>query len=119
MERIFRVGTVIVVVCIWLHLFCGPVQAFEAESYRLLSISKSERLVLISRVPDQRRFLLDAADVKITINDKPAEFEELAAFTIIRVEMELGRVRRQGFNLDGRARAIIVSDPNYKHGEGE
>ena len=117
MEGIFRAGVITVIACIWMHLFCGPAQAFEAGSYRLLSLSKSERLVLVSRIPDQRRFLLDATNVKVTINDKPAEFEELALFTIVQLQMDLGRVRRKGVNLDGHAREIVVSDPTENQGE--
>ena len=114
LKNIFRVSVIVIAVCVLTHVFCDPVQALEAGSYRLLSISKTERLVLVSRIPDQRRFLLDAAEVKITINDEPAEFEELTSFTVVQVEMELRRTRRKGVNLDGYAREIAISDPTER-----
>ena len=101
-------------VCICLHTFCDPVQALESGSYRLLSVSETETLVLVSRIPDQKKFLLDAAAVKITINDKPAEFKDLALFTIVQVQMDLRRIRKKGVNLDGRVLEIAVSDPTEK-----
>ena len=107
----YRAIVIIAAVFICVHLLCGPVQALESGSYRLLSISESEKLVLVSRIPDQRKFLLDAADVKVTINDKPAEFSDLALFTIVQVEMDLKRKRRKGVNVDGDAREIAVTDP--------
>ena len=110
-KNIFRVSVIVAVVCVWTHVFCEPAQALESGSYRLLSISQSERLILVSRIPDQRRFLLDAADVKVTINDEPAEFKDLTAFTVVQVDMELRRVRRQGVNLDGFAREIAIFYP--------
>ena len=116
-EKIFHVSVIIAAVCVLAHLLGGPVQALESGSYRLLSISETEKLVLISRVPDQKKFLLDAANVKVSINDKPAEFSDLALFTIVQVQMDLGRARRKGINLDGRAIEIAVSDPTEKQGE--
>jgi len=113
-ERIFQAGVIIIVTCVCMFMLCDQAQALESGSYRLLSISESEKLILVSRVPDQRRFLLDATDVKVTINDNPAEFKDLVSFTIIQVEMELRRIRRKGVNLDGFAREIAVSDPTEK-----
>ena len=107
------------VACIWMHVFCGPVQALEAGSYRLLSVSETEKLVLVSRIPDQKKFLLDAADVKITINDNPAEFKDLILFTIVQVQMDTGRKKRKGVNLDGNARVINISNPAQPQAEGE
>jgi len=104
-------GVVIAAACIWMHLLCCPVQALESGSYRLLSISETEKLVLISRIPDQKKFLLDAADVKVVINDKPAEFGELTLFTVVRVQMDLKKNKKKGVNIDGQAREITVSDP--------
>jgi len=94
-----------------MHVFYEPAQALESGSYRLLSISVSEELILVSRIPDQKKFLLDAADVKITINDKPGEFKDLVLFTVVRVQMDLGKKKRKGINIDGHAREITVYDP--------
>ena len=109
---IFHVSIIMVIACMLMHVFCGPVQALEAGSYRLLSVSETEKLVLVSRIPDQKKFLLDAADVKITINDEPAEFKDLILFTIVQVQMDLGKKKRKGVNLDGSARVINISDPD-------
>ena len=119
MKRIKPLLVIMAAACIWMHVFCGPVQALEAGSYRLLSVSETEKLVLVSRIPDQKKFLLDAADVKITINDKPAEFKDLILFTIVQVQMDTGRKKRKGVNLDGNARVINISDPAQLQAEGD
>jgi len=116
---LFQVCVIMAAVCIWMHVFCGPVQALESGSYRLLSVSETEKIVLVSRIPDRKKFLLDAADVKITVNDKPAEFKDLILFTIVQVQMDQRRIRRKGVNLDGRVSEIAISDPAEKHAEGE
>ena len=118
MKRI-KISVIMVAACLWIHAFCGPVQALEAGSYRLLSVSETEKLVLVSRIPDQKKFLLDAADVKITINDNPAELKDLVLFTIVQVQMDTVRKKRKGVNLEGSARVINVSDPTQPRAEGE
>jgi len=114
MVRIFYISVIIAVICVCMHVFCDPALALESGSYRLLSVSVSEELVLVSRIPDQKKFLLDAANVKITINDKPGEFKDLILFTVVQVEMDLGNKKRKGVNIDGRAREISISDPAGK-----
>ena len=118
-KSIFHASVIMAAACIWVHVFSGPVQALELGSYRLLSVSETEKLVLVSRIPDQKKFLLDAADAKITINDKPAEFKDLILFTIVQVQMDARRIRRKGVNLDGRASEIAISSPAEKQAEGE
>ena len=110
-NNIFRSGVIFVAACVWTHIFCSPAGALEAGSYRLLSVSESERLVLVSRIPDQKRFLLDATNVKVAVNDEPAEFKALTLFTVAQVQMELRRVKRKGINLDGLAIEIAISNP--------
>ena len=110
-KSIFKICVIMIAACIWMHVFCCPVQALEAGSYRLLSVSETEKLVLVSRIPDQKKFLLDAADVKITINDNPGELKDLILFTIVQVQIDTGKKKRKGVNLDGSAREINVSDP--------
>ena len=110
-KRIFQASVIIAVACFCMNVVCGSAQALESGSYRLLSISVSEKLVLVSRIPDQKKFLLDAADVKVAINDNPAEFKDLILFTVVKVQMDRGNNKRKGINIDGRAREIIVSDP--------
>jgi len=118
-ESIFHISVIMAAACLWIHVFCSPVQALESGSYRLLSVSETEKIVLVSRISDQKKFLLDAADVIITINDKPAEFKDLILFTIAQVQMDLRRIRRKGVNLDGRASEIAISNPAEKQAEGE
>jgi hypothetical protein len=113
-ERTFHISVIIIAACILMYIFCVPAQALESGSYRLLSVSVSEKLVLVSRIPDQKKFLLDAADVKITINDNTGEFDDLNLFTIVQVKMDLGKTKRKGVNIDGRAREIAISNPAEK-----
>jgi hypothetical protein len=110
-ERTIRISVIIAAACFWMHVFCGPVQALEAGSYRVLSISETEKLILVSRIPDQKKFLLDAADAKVTVNDQPAEFKDLTLFTIVQVQMDQKKKKRKGINIDGNAHEIAVSYP--------
>ena len=111
LEKTYNVSIITVITCIWMFVFCGSAQALESGSYRLLSVSVTEKLVLVSRVPDQKKFLLDAADVKVNINDEPAEFSDLILFTVVQVQMEQGKRKKKNVNLDGRAIEITISDP--------
>ena len=113
-EKTFHATIIITVTCIWMHLFCGPTQALESGSYRLLSISETEKLVLVSRIPDQKKYLLDATDVKVTINEKSAEFSDLTLFTIVQVQMDMKKKKRKGVNIDGDAKEITISEPTEK-----
>jgi len=112
MERIFKAG--VIIACVWMYVFCGTARALEMESCRLLSISESEKLVLVSRIPDRKKFLLDAADVKVTINDEPAELKDVASFTIVKVRMEPRKKKRKGVSLDGSALEIAIYAPAEK-----
>jgi hypothetical protein len=94
--------------------FCGfSVSTFSVESakYRLLSVSESEKLILVSRIPDQTKFLLDASSAKITLNGKPAEYKELTQFSIIQVKMKIGKGKKNSVELDGSAVEINISNP--------
>ena len=119
LKNIFHTSAVMIAACIFMHVFCEPVQALESGSYRLLSVSETEKLVLVSRIPDQKKFLLDAADVKITINDKPAEFKDLILFTIVQMQMDLRKAKRKNIDLDGRVREIAISSPAEEQAGGE
>ena len=111
LKKTFHVTIITAIACIWMFVFCGSARALESGSYRLLSVSVTEKLVLVSRIPDQKKFLLDAADVKININDEPAEFSDLILFTVVQVQMEQGKRKKKNVNLDGRAIEITISDP--------
>lgn len=85
--------------------------ALEAGVYRLLSISSSEKLILVSSVPEKKKYLLDASSARITMDGKPVEFESLEQFSAIQVEMELKKVEKNGVELDGAASEIRISPP--------
>ena len=114
-----HINIIMIAVCAYMFIFCGQVHALESGSYRLLSVSETEKLVLVSRIPDQKKFLLDAADVKITINDKPAEFKDLILFTIVQVQMDTKKTKRKNINLDGRVSEIAITDPTEERIGGE
>ena len=78
--------------------------------YRLLSISDSEKLILVSQIPGKAKYLLDAASAKITVDGKPAEFKELKAFSILLVKLELRKSTKNGIQIDGGATEIRISN---------
>jgi len=90
--------------------FCSSALAVESGSYRLLSVSDSEKLILVSQIPNKTKYLLDAASAKIMVDGKPAEFSELKEFSVIQVKMELRKTSRNGVDLDGAALEIRVSN---------
>jgi hypothetical protein len=81
----------------------------EAGMFRLLSVSESEKLILVSQLPSKAKFLLDAASAKITVNGKPAEFKALKAFSRIHLTMDLKKVDKLGIEVDGVAVEIKIS----------
>jgi hypothetical protein len=84
--------------------------SFGAESTcRLLSVSESEKLILVSQLPGKTKYLLDASSAKITINGKPAEYKSLRAYSILQVKMELQKANKDGIDLDGTAIEIKIS----------
>jgi hypothetical protein len=86
-------------------------QAVEAGMCRLLSVSSSEKLILVSSIPDKTKYLLDVAAAKITIGGKPAELEELTSFSLIHVKWNKSDEKRNGVRLDGIAIEIAVDPP--------
>ncbi len=83
--------------------------AVEPGMFRLLSISRSEKLILVSQIPDKTKYILDAASAKITLDGKPVEFKELKAFSVIQVKLELRKTSRNGIDIDGSATEIRIS----------
>jgi hypothetical protein len=86
--------------------------AIESGRFRLLSVSDSSKLILVSQIPSKTKYLLDAASAKITIDDKPAEFNDLKAYSVIQLKLELGKIRRDGIEIDGKASEIRVTVPD-------
>ena len=90
-------------------LACSAI-SFGAESTcRLLSVSETEKLILVSQIPSKTKYLLDAASAKITVNGKPAEYKSLKAYSIVQVKMDLRKANKDGINLDGSAIEIKIS----------
>jgi uncharacterized radical SAM superfamily protein len=89
----------------------GIALAVESGNCRLLSMSESEKLILVSLIPSKTKYLLDASGAKITINGKPAEFIELKQFSIIQVKMDLHKSNRNGVLINGRATEIRILPP--------
>ena len=91
--------------------FCWSAIAVETGMYRLLSVSDSEKLILVSQIPSKTKYLLDAASAKITVNGKAAEFKELKVFSIIQVKTNLRKSSKYGIAIDGSATEIRISSP--------
>ncbi len=91
--------------------FCALATAVESNMYRLLSVSDSEKLILVSQIPSKVKYLLDASSAKITVNGKAGEFKELKAFSIIQVKIDLKKSSKNGISVDGAATEIKISNP--------
>jgi len=85
--------------------------AVESGRYRLLSVSQTTKLILISKIPDKVRYILDASAAKITMNDKPAELSELQNFSLVTVKFELKKSNKNGIEIDGVAIEIKAVVP--------
>jgi hypothetical protein len=88
-----------------------PSIAIESGNCRLLSMSESEKLILVSQIPSKTKYLLDATSAKITVNGKPAEFKQLRAFSIVQVKMDIRKSTKNGVTINGSAREIRILDP--------
>jgi hypothetical protein len=80
----------------------------EFGTFRLLSISESEKLILVSQIPGKEKFLLDAASAKITLNGKPAEYKALKMYSVIQVRKTETKSKKQGISIDGSAIEIRI-----------
>ena len=79
------------------------------STFRLLSVSETEKLILVSQIPGKTKYLLDASSAKITVNGKPAEYKSLRAYSIIRIKMNLKKASKDGIDLDGAAIEIKIT----------
>lgn len=101
-------------------LILGAVVSIKAEEkgqYRLLSISQSEKLILVSKISDKSKYLLDVAAAKITVDGKPAELDALTAFTAVEIKWNKSESKRNGVRLDGTALEIEISNPENSKGK--
>jgi hypothetical protein len=92
-----------------------PSFAIESGNCRLLSISESEKLILVSQIPNKTKYLLDATSAKITVNGKPAEFKQLRAFSVVQVKMDIRKSSKNGVTINGSAREIRILDPDFQN----
>ena len=87
----------------------------ESGQFRLLSVSDSTKMILVSQIPTKTKFILDAATAKVTIDGKPAEFQNIDFYTIINVKFELKKGSKAGIEIDGVASEIrIITQENKK-----
>ena len=96
---------------ILVSLAIASLMAVESGRYRLLSVSQTTKLILISKIPDKVRYILDASAAKITMNDKPAELSELQNFSLVTVKFELKKSNKNGIEIDGVAIEIKAVVP--------
>jgi hypothetical protein len=94
--------------------FSALLMAAQLDTFRLLSVSESEKLILLSQIPGKSKFLLDAASAKITLNGKPAEFKALKAFSVIQVHATFRKTTKLGIQIDGTALEIRISTDEKK-----
>jgi hypothetical protein len=85
--------------------------AVEAQRFRLLSITATSKLILVSEIPAKNKLVLDAGAAKITVDGKPSEFQELRLYTVIHIKFEPRKGSKDGINLDGMASEIKISTP--------
>ena len=100
-------------ICVALSVISFYVLSLSADlpSFRLLSLSESEKLILVSQIPGKQKFLLDASSAKITIDGKPAEYKALKAYSMVQLKMEAHKLSKLGIDLDGVATEIRVGSP--------
>ena len=110
--------------------------AIESGIYRILSVSDSIKVILISQRIDKQaapavatkksavapgkgdqtiKYVLDASAAKITVNGKPAEFKDLKYYASAQVKFELHKDSKEGIPIDGKATEIrIIVPPDVK-----
>jgi hypothetical protein len=109
--------------------------AIESGIYRILSVSDSIKIILISQPVDKTaappatkrtaalpskgdqtiKYVLDASAAKITVNGKPAEFKDLKYYAAAQVKFQLHKDSKEGIPIDGKATEIkIIVPPDVK-----
>ena len=108
--------------------------AIESGIYRILSVSDSIKLILISQPVSKDmaaatkraapkpgtdastvKYVLDASAAKITVNGKPAEFKDLKYYAAAQVKFQLHKDTKEGIPIDGKATEIkIIISPEVK-----
>lgn len=96
---------------ILLLTFAIAASAIESGLYRILSVSDSIKVILVSQIPNKTKYILEAGAAKITVNGKPAEFKDLKFFAMAQVKFELRKQSKEGIEIDGVATEIKISAP--------
>ena len=89
----------------------SQLQAVEPGAYRLLSVSETSKLILVSEIQSKTRYVLDTSSAKITVNSKAAEFQDLKAYTVIHLTFELKKSVKDGIDVDGKVSEIRITTP--------
>jgi hypothetical protein len=93
-----------------IFLALSTLSSYGLEStFRLLSVSETEKLILVSQIPGKTKYLLDASSAKITVNGKPAEYKSLKAYSVLQLKMDVRKTNKDGIELDGVAIEIKIS----------
>ncbi len=92
-------------------LLAAAVFSVEGDTYRLLSVSTSGKLILISQPGTKTKLLLDAAAAKITVDGKPAEFKNLSDYSVIHVKFDQRKFEKDGVDADGTVTEIRILTP--------
>lgn len=95
-----------------LVLWSAQLPGVEEKRYRLLSVTQTTKMILISELTTKTKYVLDASTAKITVDDKPAEFEDLKEYSVIRVDFQARKTSKDGIDLDGVASEISIKTPD-------
>lgn len=79
------------------------------KEYRILSVSDSAKLVLISDLKNKTRFLLDASQAKVIIDGKESDLKSLQNYSSALVLFVRKTKAHEGVTLDGSASRIEVN----------
>jgi hypothetical protein len=87
----------------------GNSGAVETGIYRLLSVTETSKLILISHPNTKTKYILDASAAKITLDGKPAEFSVLRQHSTAQVFFENKKSTKDGIDIDGTASEIRLT----------
>lgn len=96
---------------VWVLLLPVMMMGVETGQFRLLSVTEAGKLILVSKIPDKTKYLLDASTAKITLDGKPAEFEDLKHYSVISVKFTIRKSKKDDVNVDGVASEIKITRP--------
>lgn len=101
--RVYPILISIIIATIYTYAF-----AIDSDLYRLLSVANTNKLILVSQIPNKTKYVLDASAAKITVDGKPAELKNLALFSRAHIKFELKKSTKDGIDVDGVATEIKI-----------